>query len=87
MRIFLNTSLTFLNTFQNKPYYTILAIHNNIDSINTCFVYYKSKNYKNILDNLIKPDFIRYNEEFQELLQYLILFIYLNFNQTHPRGG
>ena len=44
-----------------------------VDSINTCFVYYKSKNYKVILDNLIKPEFIRQDEEFQELLQYLII--------------
>ena len=43
------------------------------DSINTCFVKYKSKTYKNILDNLIKPDFIRQEDEFQELLQYLII--------------
>ena len=42
-------------------------------SINTCLINYKSKSYKNILDNIIKPDFIRQDEEFQELLQYLII--------------
>jgi hypothetical protein len=44
-----------------------------IDSINTCFSMYKSSTYKNFLDNLIKPDFIREDEAFQELLQYLII--------------
>ena len=43
------------------------------DFINTCLIKYKSKSYKNILDNIIKPDFIRQDEEFQELLQYLII--------------
>ena len=43
------------------------------DSVNTCLINYKSKKFKNILDNLIKPDFIREDEEFQELLQYLII--------------
>ena len=43
------------------------------DSINTCLIKHKSKTYKNILDNLIKPDFIRQEDEFQELLQYLII--------------
>ena len=44
-----------------------------VDSINTCFLNYKSKTYKFFLDNIIKPDFIRQDEEFQELLQYLII--------------
>ena len=44
-----------------------------IDSINTCFFEYKSNSYKSLLDNLIKPDFIREDEAFQELLQYLII--------------
>jgi hypothetical protein len=44
-----------------------------IDSINTCFSKYKSRTYKSLLDNLIKPDFIREDEAFQELLQYLII--------------
>ena len=44
-----------------------------IDSINTCFNNFKSKTYKSILDNIIKPDFIRMGDEFQELLQYLII--------------
>ena len=43
-----------------------------IYSINTCFNNFKSKTYKSILDNIIKPDFIRLDDEFQELLQYLI---------------
>jgi hypothetical protein len=43
------------------------------DSINTCFSKYKSSTYKSLLDNLIKPDFIREDEAFQELLQYLII--------------
>ena len=43
------------------------------DSINTCFSNYKSKSYKLLLDNLIKPEFIREDEAFQELLQYLII--------------
>ena len=43
------------------------------ESINTCLINFKSKKFKNILDNLIKPDFIREDEEFQELLQYLII--------------
>ena len=34
---------------------------------------YKSSIYKIFLDNLIKPDFIREDEAFQELLQYLII--------------
>jgi hypothetical protein len=44
-----------------------------IDSINTCFSNYKSNAYKYLLDNLIKPNIIRENEAFQELLQYLII--------------
>jgi len=43
------------------------------DSINTCLINFKSKSYKNILNNLIKPKFIQDDEEFQELLQYLII--------------
>ena len=43
------------------------------DSVNICLIKFKSKSFKNILDNLIKPDFIRQDEEFQELLQYLII--------------
>ena len=30
------------------------------------------KTFKSILDNLIKPDFIRLDDEFQKLLQYFI---------------
>ena len=43
------------------------------DSINYCFRNFKSNTYKSILDNLIKPKFIKDDEEFQELLQYLII--------------
>ena len=56
-----------------------------VDSVNTCFVYYKSKNCKIILDNSIKPDFIRQDEEFRELLQYLIImgeYSWSNYSQN-----
>ena len=43
------------------------------ESINTCLINFKSKKFKNILDNLIKPDFIREDEDFQEILQYLLI--------------
>jgi hypothetical protein len=43
------------------------------DSINTCFSKFKSNFYKSLLDNLVKPEFIREDEAFQELLQYLII--------------
>ena len=43
------------------------------DSIRTCFANYKVKTYRDILDYLTKPDFIREDEEFQLLLQYLII--------------
>ena len=38
------------------------------DSVNICLKNYKSKLYKNVLENLIKPEFIREDDEFQELL-------------------
>ena len=38
------------------------------DSINTCFSNLKSNTYKSLFDNLIKPEFIREDEAFQELL-------------------
>ena len=44
-----------------------------VDSIKTCLNNFKSKKYKNILNNLLKPKFIQDDEEFQELLQYLII--------------
>jgi hypothetical protein len=44
-----------------------------IDSINTCLSNFKSSTYNSLLDNLIKPDFIREDEAFQELLQFLII--------------
>ena len=44
-----------------------------IDSINTCLSNFKSSTYNSLLDNLIKPDFIREDEAFQVLLQYLII--------------
>ena len=43
------------------------------DSIRTCLENYKDKKYIEILDNLIKPDFIREDEDFQKLLQYIII--------------
>lgn len=44
-----------------------------VDSIKTCLNNFKSKKYKNILNNLLKPKFIQDDEEFQKLLQYLII--------------
>ena len=43
------------------------------DSINECLKYHKSKTMKQWLVNVTKPNFIREDEEFQELLQYLII--------------
>jgi len=43
------------------------------DSINECLKYHKSKTIKQWLVNITKPNFIREDEEFQELLQYLII--------------
>jgi hypothetical protein len=43
------------------------------DSINECLKYYKSKTMKQWLVNVTKPNFIRDDEEFQELMQYLII--------------
>ena len=43
------------------------------DSINTCLINFKSKKYKNMLDNLIRPQFITEDNEFQEIIQYLII--------------
>ena len=44
-----------------------------IDSINTCLSNFKSSTSNSLLDNLIKPEFIREDEAFQVLLQYLII--------------
>ena len=44
-----------------------------LDSINSCLKNYKSKMYKKILEELTKSQFIKDDEEFQELLQYLII--------------
>ena len=44
-----------------------------LDSINSCLNNYKSNTFKKMLNDLTKPDFIREDEEFQELLQYLII--------------
>jgi hypothetical protein len=44
-----------------------------VDSIYICLSNFKSKNYKILLYNLTKPNFIRDDEEFQDLLQYLII--------------
>ena len=43
------------------------------DSIRTCLENYKDKSYIEILDNLIKPEFIREDEDFQKILQYFII--------------
>ena len=43
------------------------------DSIRTCFANYEDKSYRDLLADLIKPDFIREDEEFQLLLQYIII--------------
>ena len=42
------------------------------DSIRTCLLNFKDKKYSGMLDDLIKPK-IRDDEEFQSLLQYLII--------------
>ena len=44
-----------------------------LDSIKICLNFYKIKLYKTMLDNLTKPEFLKDYEEFQELLQYLII--------------
>jgi hypothetical protein len=44
-----------------------------LDSINICLTKYKSRKFKKMLDELTKPQFIRDDEDFQELLQYLII--------------
>ena len=46
------------------------------DSIRTCFANYEDKSYRDLLADLIKPDFIREDEEFQLLLQYFITVSY-----------
>ena len=43
-----------------------------LDSINICLNNYKSKKYKNMLEYLTKPEFIRKDEKFQELLHLII---------------
>ena len=42
-------------------------------SINNCLKNIRSKKYKIILDGLIKPKFIKEDEELQETLQYFII--------------
>ena len=42
-------------------------------SIKNCLINFKSKIYKDILNQLTNPSFISEDEEFQELLQYYIL--------------
>ena len=39
------------------------------NSIRHCIANYKNKNYQNILANIIKPEFIQEDEEFQELFR------------------
>ena len=43
------------------------------DSIRLCLSKYREEIYREMLDNIIKPEFIRDDEEFQDLLQYLII--------------
>ena len=43
------------------------------DSIKTCLLNYQDKSYRFMLDDLTKPDFIKEDEEFQILIQYLII--------------
>ena len=43
------------------------------DSIRTCLSNFKLKTSRDMLDDLVKPEFIREDEEFQLLLQYLII--------------
>ncbi len=43
------------------------------DSIRLCLINYREEIYREMLDNIIKPEFIRDDEEFQDLLQYLII--------------
>jgi hypothetical protein len=59
--------LNFKKLLKNSQLYGIL------DSINFCLTKYKSRKFKKMLDDLTKPQFIRDDEDFQELLQYLII--------------
>jgi hypothetical protein len=43
------------------------------DSIRLCLINYREEIYREMLDNIIKPEYIRDDEEFQDLLQYLII--------------
>ena len=43
------------------------------DSIRTCLLNFKDKSYRVMLEDLIKPEFIKEDEEFQYLLQWLII--------------
>ena len=43
------------------------------DSINTCLINHKSKISMDMLHDLIKPKFIKEDEEFQELIQYFLI--------------
>ena len=60
----------YLNSLSYKK---LLKESFNLDSINICLSNFKRKIFKNMLNNLIKPEFIREDEDFQELLQYLII--------------
>ena len=40
-----------------------------LDSINICLTKYKSRKFKQMLDDLTKPKFIRDDEDFQEVLR------------------
>ena len=43
------------------------------DSIRTCLYNFKYNSYRDMLNDLIKPEFIREDEEFQLLLQFFII--------------
>ena len=61
-----NLGMEFVKKFQATDEIT--------DSIRTCLENYKDKTYIEILDNnLIKPEFIREDEDFQKLFQYFII--------------
>lgn len=43
------------------------------DSIRTCLYNFKYNSYRDMLNDLTKPEFIRDDEEFQLLLQFFII--------------
>ena len=67
--VILRDTINLETEFKNK----FLANDGITDSIRTCLNNYKDKIYSGMLDDLIKPQFIREDEEFQSLLQYFII--------------